>query len=448
VTTQTISSGSDLQVAILLFALFASAAALANPNVPAPPQSEPILLTGAVIHTVSGATIEGGKLLFDAGRIQAIAAADEAIAIPERVIDLAGKHVYPGLIGAHTALGLVEIQAVRATVDVTEPGLVNPNARADLAVNPDSELIPIARANGVLAVLTVPQAGTASLIVGQSAVIQLDGWTAEDMTIKAPVGVHIVWPAMRFPDDLPAERKEELEKARDAQLQALKDAFEGARAYRLLQNTAQSFDVDLRFEAMLPVIERNLPVFAHVQDLMQIRHALHMAEKYDLRMILVGGADAWRVADLLAEKQVPVIVSNVQRLPRRRWEDYATPFQNPAKLHAAGVRFAIATDGTAFSAAHERNLPYEAAKAAAHGLPRDEALKAVTLYPAQILGVADRLGSLEPGKDATFIVTDGDPLEITTRVERAFVQGRELDLTTRHTTLYEKYRERLRQRGQ
>jgi imidazolonepropionase-like amidohydrolase len=432
--------------AILLLALTAPTA-LANPNVPAPPQNEPILIANGVIHTVSGATIENGQMLFDGGRIVAIAGPGESIAMPSRVIDLGGKHVYPGMIAAHTVLGLVEIEAVRATVDVTEPGLVNPNVRADIAVNPDSELLPVTRANGVLAALTVPKPGGASVIIGQSAVIVLDGWTIEDMTIKAPAGLHVVWPQMRFAGDLPAERKQELEKTRDERLRAIEDTFEAARAYRLLPTAERPFDVDLRWEAMLPVLEGNMPVFAHVEDLLQIRHALHIADEYGLRMILVGAADAWRVADLLAEKRVPVIIGSVQRLPLRRWEDYATPFQNAAKLHAAGVSFAIASDGTADSAPNERNLPYEAAKAVAHGLPHDEALKAVTLYPAQILGVAERLGSLEPGKDATFIVTDGDPLDIATRVEQAFINGRAVDLTTRHTVLYEKYREKLRQQG-
>jgi imidazolonepropionase-like amidohydrolase len=267
------------------------------------------------------------------------------------------------------------------------------------------------------------------------------------MTIKAPAGLHVVWPQMRYADDLPAERKKELEKTRDERLRAIEDSFEAAQAYRLLPTAERPFEVDLRWEAMQPVLEGSMPVFAHVEDLLQIRHALHIAEEYGLRMILVGAADAWRVADLLAEKRIPVIVGAVQRFPLRRWESYATPFQNAAKLHAAGVAFAIASDGTADSAPNERNLPYEAAKAVAHGLPHDEALKAVTLYPAQILGVADRLGSLEPGKDATFFVTDGDPLEITTQVEQAFIYGREVDLSTRHTVLYEKYREKLRQLG-
>ena len=423
--------------------LVVSGTAAANTNIPPPPQSEPILITGAVIHTVSGDTLAGGQMLFGEGRIMAISAAE--IEDPgARVIDLQGRHVYPGLIAAHTAIGLVEISAVRATVDLAEPGLVNPNVRTEFAVNPDSELIPVARANGVLAALSVPSGG---LIRGTSAVIQLDGWTWEDMTLKAPVGMHISWPVIGIPGDVDPEREEELREARTERIGELEAGLRAASAYRTARESGEPVAVDLRWEAMIPVFEGSLPVFAHVQALAQIRHAMHLAEEYGLELVLVGGADAWRVADLLAEREIPVIVSNVLRVPLRRWEDYNSPFANPAKLAEAGVTFSIATSGGAFDAGHVRDLPNEAAMAVAHGLDAGEALRAITLYPAQILGVGERLGSLEVGKDATFIVTDGSPLDIRTHVERAFVQGREIDLSSRHTTLYEKYSERLDQLG-
>ena len=426
---------------LCMILLIASGAATANPNVPPPPQAEPIYITNAVIHTVSGATFADGHMLFSEGRITAVGAS-EIVEPNARVIDLGGRHVYPGLISAHTALGLVEISAVRATIDVAEPGLVNPNVRTEVAVNPDSELIPVARANGVLAALTVPSGG---LIRGTSAVIQLDGWTWEDMTLKAPVGMHIEWPVITIPGDVDAEREEQLTEAREERVGMLEDSLEAAAAYRTARESGEPVDLDLRWEAMIPVFDGSLPVFAHAQDLPQIRHAMHLAEEYGLNLILVGGADAWRVADQLAERDIPVIVSNVLRLPLRRWEDYDTPYANPAKLAEAGVTFSIATPGGTFAAGHVRDLPNEAAMAVAYGLDAEEAVKAVTLYPAQILGVDDRLGSLEAGKDATFIVTDGNPLDIRTQVERAFVQGRELDLSSRHTTLYEKYSERLDQ---
>jgi imidazolonepropionase-like amidohydrolase len=204
---------------------------------------------------------------------------------------------------------------------------------------------------------------------------------------------------------------------------------------------------DVRWEAMIPVLEGRMPLFAHADDLQQLRHALDFARRFDLKLVIVGGADAWRIASELASRGVAVIVASINRSPARRWEDYSTPFDNPAKLVAAGVKTAIAGTGTVFDAPHARNLPYEAAKAVAHGLDHDQALASVTLTPAQILGIDDRLGTLEVGKDATFIVTTGDPLDTFTDVKSAFVQGRELDLRSRHTTLYEKYGERLRQLG-
>ncbi len=423
----------------LLLVVFGTAAA--NPNIPPPPQSEPTLVTNAVIHTVSGATVTDGQMLFRDGSIASISSGDVDVG-DARVIDLEGLHVYPGLLASHTSIGLVEISAVRATVDVAEPGLVNPNARTEVAINPDSELIPVTRANGVLAALSVPSGG---LIRGTSAVIQLDGWTWEEMTLKAPVGMHISWPAISIPGNVGPDREEQLVETREERLGELGASFEAAAAYRTARESGETVDVDLRWEAMMPVLAGSLPVFAHVQDLAQIRHALHLAEQYGFELVVVGGADAWRVADLLAAREIPVIVSDVLRVPLRRWEDYNAPFANPARLAEAGVMFSIATSGGTFDAAHVRDLPNEAAMAVAHGLDAAEALKAITLYPAQILGVGDRLGSLEAGKDATFIVTDGDPLDIRTQVVRAFVQGREIDLSSRHTTLYEKYSERLDQ---
>jgi imidazolonepropionase-like amidohydrolase len=426
---------------------FAATSAAAAPNVPPPEQAEPILITGATLHTVSGATIENGRMLFSGGRIEAIGAADTARGSSVRVLDLSGLHVYPGLIDANTVLGLVEIEAVRATVDVAEPGPVNPNVRAERAVNPDSELIPVARANGVLTALTVPNRGTDGLIVGTSAAIALDGWTSENMVVKAPVGMHVFWPEMHVPDATPPARRAELIEQRDERLAALETSFEQAAAYHRARTANPDTLVDLRWEAMLPVLAGELPLFAHAEELAQIRHALDLAERYELDLVIVGGADAWRIADELARRAVPVVVGSVLRAPERRWEAYSVPFENPAKLAAAGVVVAISGTGTPFDAANVRNLPYDAAKAVAHGMSPQQALESVTLAPARILGIDARLGSLEVGKDATFIVTDGDPLDTMTHVRQAFVRGRALDLTTRHTTLYSKYRERLRQLG-
>ena len=433
-------------IAALFLALLA-AAAWASENIPPPPQAEPIIIRGATLHTVSGEVIPNGHMLVEDGRITAIGTSDDSpVSADIDVIDLSGKHVYPGLIAANTVLGLVEINAVRATRDYAEPGTINPNVHANEAVDPDSELFPVARGNGILIALSVPQSpsdetGPTGLITGSSAVLQMDGWTWEDMTVKSPAGVHVIWPDVR---SVPTDDKE-AHKALGARLKALEDAFAEARSYADAHAAGSLTKTDLRWEAMLPVFSGDIPVFVHANDVRQIRDALEFAGSFDVKLVIVGGIDAWRLADELKAANAAVIVSPVHTVPLRRWEPYDTPFTNASKLAAAGVAFAIAGNGSAFGSANARNVPYQAATAAAHGLSRDDALKAITLYAAEILGVDDRLGSLDTGKDATFIATDGDPLEITTNVERAWIQGREIDLSSHHTRLYEKYQEKYRQ---
>lgn len=415
----------------------------ASDQIPAKPQDHPIALVGGTIHTVSGTVIENGAVLFIDGKITALGT---DIELPQgcEQINVSGKHVYPGMIAAATNIGLVEIGAVRATRDFSELGDINPNVRAEAAVNPDSEIIPVTRANGVALALTVPSGG---LITGTSALIMLDGWTWESMTVKAPVGLHVRWPfmAVRRSRFIRTSPKEQL-KRRDESLKKIKDAFAEARSYLKAKEAESSkgipyHDTDVRWEAMIKVLKKEMPVFVYADEIRQIHAAVDWATSEDVKMVLVGGRDAWRAVDLLKEKEIPVIVGGTLTTPMRRWEGYDTPFKNPLRLHEAGVKYCIAgTGGVSGGASNARNLPYNAAMAAAYGLPKDEALKSITLYPAQILGVADRVGSIEKGKDATLIVTDGDPLEIMTNVEWEFIQGRKIDLSSRHTQLYEKYK--------
>ncbi|RMG68085.1 MAG: hypothetical protein D6715_03230 [Calditrichaeota bacterium] len=430
-----------------LFLLLMVCALAASDQIPAPPQDHPIALVGGTIVTVSGDTIQHGTILFDQGKIVALGT---SVALPDRTeqIDVTGKWIYPGFIAANTVLGLTEINAVRATRDYAEVGDIKPNVRAEVGLNPDSELLPVTRANGITLALTAPRGG---LISGTSAVIMLDGWTWEQMTLKAPVGLHVFWPYMgvRTAPWIRKSKKEQL-KERDQRIARIRQAFADARAYWKAK-TAEArkgvpyHDTDLRWEAMRPVLEGEIPVFVHADEIRQIEAALDWARAEKVRMVLVGGYDAWRVADRLKEQHVPVIIGGVHRRVMRRWEPYDTPFTLASKLYQAGVQFCIASGGSPFGAAHERNLPYQAATAAAYGLPKAEALKAITLYPAQILGIDQRVGSLEPGKDATLIVTSGDPLEISTQVEMEFIQGRKVDLSSRHTELYHKYLEKYRQ---
>jgi imidazolonepropionase-like amidohydrolase len=437
---------SKLVTAALL--ALSALAAHASDQITPPPQRQALLITGATLHTVSGAVIEGGSMLVERGRIRAISAPGGTLPAaetgPATVLDLRGRHIYPGFIAANSSLGLVEVQAVRATVDTTEIGVINPNVRALVAVNADSELLPVARSNGVLAALAVPGSSTFGSIAGTSALLQIDGWTWEDMALVREVGLHVVLPLMRTNSDVLSGSlepfKDEVRKLSAQRLQLIDQAFEAASAYARARaaepnNTPQ----DQRWEAMLPVMKGERMVFVHADDAAQIRHALGLAERFGLKLVIVGGADAARFAPVLKARGVAVVIAGVHNLPQRRDDAFDARYTLAAQLAQAGVVFCIAGEGGAFAAATERNLPYQAATAVAHGLPGDEALKAITLYPAQILGVADRLGALAPGLLASFIVTDGDPLETATHVERIFIQGREVDTGNRQRRLEQKY---------
>lgn len=417
---------------------------------PGPPQRKPVLLTGGMVVTVSGSVLERGDVLFIEGRIKEVG---PKIAPPPgaEVVDVRGKRIYPGFIAANTQLGLVEISGARQTVDIAEIGPINPNARTQTALNAESDHLPVTRANGILTALVVPAiragAGTRlNLIAGTSTLIRLDGWTWEDLTLRSPVAMHVYLPAMRLDrDSKNARTLSAQQKDIDTQLRALGEAFNTARAYALAKAAGRSgaaVDTDLRWEAMLPVLRGEQRVFVHADERKQIRAALAFARTQKLSIVIVGGLDAWQVADELAAADVPVIVSGTERLPLRRDDDYEAAYANPARLHAAGVRFCIAGEGTNIH--QERNLGIHAARAAAHGLPPEIALRAVTLSAAELLGIGAELGSIDAGKRATLMVTNGDPLEISTQVQLAFIDGASVDLRSRHTLLYEKYHERLR----
>jgi imidazolonepropionase-like amidohydrolase len=424
-------------------ALLLGANVNASDTIPAPPQAKPIAIKGATIHPVSGPDIPSGTIVLENGKITAIGA-DAAIPSGAEVVDGTGKHVYPGLINANTVLGLVEIGAVRATVDVEESGAINPNVRSITSVNPDSELIPVARAAGVLTALSVPEGG---LVSGQSAVLRLDGWTPEEMTVLSPAAMHLRWPNLTINRNPRArksvkDQQKEIEKAQ----KQIRDTFQIARSYwQARKSPAPDFKSDLRWEALMPVFDGKVPLFVHASSLAQIQAALAWAKEMQLKIVLVDGDDAWRVAAQLKESDIPVILGPATSLPSRRDDDYDSGWSNAAKLQAAGVRFCIASNGRG-AETNERNVGYEAGLAAGYGLPKDEALKAVTIYPAQILGVSDRLGSLEKGKAATLIMTNGDPLDFPTQVEAAFIDGRKIDLSNRQTRLRDKYREKYRRK--
>ncbi len=435
---------SILIVYCLLFTVHCSL--VASDPIPAKKQDHPIALVGGTIHPITGADIYNGTILFEKGKITAIGS---NVAIPRGAerIDVTGKHVYPGIINANSTLGLTEIEAVRATNDYAEVGDINPNVRSEIAVNPESELLPTARANGVLVANVMPQGG---LIPGRSSAIMMDGWTQEDVVLKAPIGLVVNWPWMRISrSPWAGKSEEEQKKERDKRLKLLRDAFDDARAYMAAKNAEMSKGIpyhatDVRWEAMIPVLERKIPVLVNANELEQIEAAVQWAKDENVRLVIVSGRDSWRVTELLKSNNVSVIVGPTLDVPSRNWEPYDAAFTVAVKLFNAGVQFAISGEGEAMA---ERNTAYHAAMAASYGLPKDEALKAVTIYAARILGVDNEVGSLESGKDATLIVTSGDPLEIESNVQMEFIQGKKIDLRSRHTILFDKYREKYRQLG-
>ena len=438
-------SGSFALAAALAAAIIAAAPASAAGPPAAPPET--VALVGGTVHTVSGPDIEGATLLIDGGKIAAVGR-DVAVPAGARVVSCQGKHVYPGFVSAVSVLGLVEVGSVRGTDDYQETGTTNPNIRAEVQVNPESELLPVALANGVTSALIVGRGGAIS---GTSALMHLTGWTREDMTVRSPVGLHVQWPAMTaIRAWFETRTEEEQNKARDLAIENIKRAFDDARAYWKARDAegkagVPRHDRDVKWDAMGRALRGEIPVMFHAGSLAQIRAALRFAADQKLpHVVLVGGEDAWRVADELKAKGIAVIAGPTLEMPRRRYEAYDEAYTAPARLQRAGVRFCLSDGGSPFVAMNARNLPYQAAMAAAFGLPRDEALKSITLYPAQILGVADQLGSIDPGKLADLIVTDGDPLEITTRVEQVYVAGRPVPLENRQTRLFAKYDHRPR----
>lgn len=419
------------------------ASALASPEVPGAPQSQPVALVGGTVHPVSGPSISGGTVLFDGGRITHVGA---KVDVPKgaKIVDCRGKHVYPGLIDADSELGLVEIASVRATVDYAETGTINPNVRAQTAFNPDSELIPVTRSNGVLTAMVAPTGG---LLCGLGAVMRMDGWTWEEMTIRGESALYVNWPQLIESHTWRLEQSAPEERTRARVIEQLTQVFADARAYTKLKKARAEQgqpapDYDARWDAMIPVLDGRTPLYVRADDVRQIQSAVAFARREGVKLVIVGGYHAPECAELLKAENVPVILKGVNRLPRHRHDPYDAPFTIAARLHAAGIKFCISASDRM---ANARNLPYHAATAAAFGLPRDEALKSVTLNAAQVLGVGDQLGSLEVGKAATLIVTDGDPLEIATHVTSAYIDGREVDLSDRHKRLWEKYRQKYRQ---
>jgi imidazolonepropionase-like amidohydrolase len=444
-TRTTIAGLKAFAGTFLLFLGLAPALSAAGQETAAKPVTA---LVGATVHPVSGPAMENATLLIAGDTIQAVGT-DVEIPPEASTVDLAGRHLYPTFITAHSVLGLVEVNSVRGTVDTRETGDLNPALRTEVAFNADSRLLPVTVSGGVLFAHVVPQGG---LLAGTSALMRLVGWNWRSMTVEAPVAMHLQFPVYEAPEDSwwgEPKTQEQVDEERKEALELLDKTFGDARAYRKAR-TAYADGLgpwvaqDPNLEALLPVIDGTLPLFLHAAEHRQIQGALDWARDQGLKnLVLVSRPDATAFAQRLAEDGIPVILAGVLQEPDRDWEPYDAAFTAAARLHQAGVRLVIADSGSGFGAANTRNLPFHAAMAVAFGLPPDTALRAITLSAAEVLGIDDRLGSLDTGKEASFVITDGDPLEITTRIEAVWSAGQPVDLDQDpQRQLYQRYRQR------
>jgi imidazolonepropionase-like amidohydrolase len=406
------------------------------------------ILKGGTIHTISGPVIENGSVLVRDGKIVAVG---KNFTTPPgyKIIDIHGQQVYPGMIDAASMLGLDSTTQSLGS-DAQEMGLFNPQLRAATAVNPESEHIPASRANGVTSVIEMPDG---ELLSGQMSLIHLDSSNNDKMAVVPSAAIHLRFPAVvtRPPrphedddaDDDPAPPEpipyEEAKAAYDKDMTALLGFFDEARAYRNAKLAkAHGFKTDLKLEAMIPVLDGKTPLFVTAVREREIREAIDFADKQKIKVILADAYESYKVIPLLKSHKIPVVLGPTFTLPLDPDDPYDRSFTTPAELYKAGIPFAIAT----FSARASRNLPFQAAAAVPYGLPQEQAYRAVSLSAAEIFGIASRLGAIEEGKIADLIVTDGDPLEVTTKVTQVFINGKPVSLDTRQKQLYDKYSKR------
>lgn len=411
-------------------------------NTPAPTY----VIRNARIVTISGADIENGTIVISGGRITAVGAT-ASVPAGAQEIDARGLTVYPGMIDVGTNIGLVEVgQGAPGTVDSQELGEMNPNIAAIWSINPHSTHIAVARVDGVTSVLSLPSGG---IISGQAAFINLAGSSPREMAVVNEAALVVQFPRVGGGGGFFQAQQTVTPEAitqRDRRLEDIRRMLRDAEAYGRAQDTYRKDPksvprpaTDLKLAALVPYARGERPVIFRAERERDIRGAIRLAEELKLKPIIIGASEGWKMAAFLKEHNVPVILDGVLNLPLREDDAYDSLFENAAKLQAAGVRFCISTGD---SGAQVRDLPYQAGMAAAFGLSKAEALKSVTLYPAQIMGVADRMGSIEQGKIANLVIADGDMLEARTNIRYLFINGRQIPLVSRHTMLNDQFKDR------
>jgi hypothetical protein len=419
-------------------------------QVPAARQDRPIAIINAVLHNpppeIDGTEeilVENAFVLFDEGRILMTGSGDPGNLDGYDVLNAEGLHLYPGLITGPSQLGLVETLQVRATDDRSELDNMHPEVTTWIAVNPDSDLIPVARSAGILTALVFPSGG---LLGGQPSAIRLDGWTTEDLVLERSIGTTIRWPLV-YPIEMSFFRRSRGDQTNRSaeQIKEIDTFFDDAEAWHAARAADETVPFNARFASVGTILSGERPVFIDASRASQIEAAVAWSKRRGYKAVIVGGTAAPECATLLAEQGIPVIYRGTHRLPLARHASHDEVFKAPERLRKAGILFSI---GNADSEpAHERSLAHQAATAAAYGLPPGAALRSVTLSPAEIAGIDADLGSIEPGKAATILITTGNPLEITSETLVAFIDGRRIDLSDRQKQLVVKYREKYRQLG-
>lgn len=398
-------------------------------------QNKNILYTNVTIHVGTGQIIEKGAVGIKNGKIAAVSENADALKKDYKtIIDGEGQHLYPTFIAPNTRLGLEEVEAVRAMRDYREVGHFNPNVRSLIAYNTDSKVTPTIRSNGILLTQVVPEGGRIS---GQSSILYTEADNYEDAAFLTDDAIHLRWPNRYHYSGWWAQPgPTKSNKNYDRDLQSIQVYMDAAQAYYKKEMVETK---NIKFEAMKGLFEKNKRLFVHVDDARGMMEAVRMLKPYGVDVVIQGGAEAWQITDFLKEYNIPVILSNVHRLPQHRDSDIDQPYKTPNILHENGVKFAFSMEGSW----NVRNLMFQAGQAVAYGLPKETAVKALTLQTAEILGISKRVGSIEVGKDATFIVSKGDALDMRTSiVTDAYIMGKKVDLSDKQKVLYEKYKEK------
>jgi hypothetical protein len=421
---------------LYLIIIFIATIPVLRAQVPAKAQTQAIVLSNATIHIGNGQVLNNASIRIEKGNIIALGENVDKTGAEE--INVAGKHIYPGIILLSSALGLNEVEAVRPSQDYNETGDFNPHVRALIAYNTDSEVIPTLRSNGVLLAQVSPRGG---LVSGTSSIMELDGWNWEDAVHTADDGIHINWVPMFTRGGFFSENPGKIEKnaKRNEVLQIAETIFQECRAY--LDNPTPK-QKNLKFEAMRGLFEGKKALYIHVDFSKEIVEAVQFAQKHQVkRIVIVGGEGALPVAEFLKDNQISVVLGRLHRTPSRSEEGVWLPYQLPALLKKAGVNVCLAHEVDGGSSRDARNLPFVAGTAVAYGLSKEEALQMITSIPAKILGIDNQVGTLEVGKQATLVVSEGDLLDMrTSQVSHAFIRGKKIDLDDKHKQLYKKFK--------